>query len=318
MAQPVIVADIGGTNSRFALVAEGRIVPEPASIIALNNDRYASLSDALADYLKQTGVIPGRGVFAVAGPIDGRHIRLTNRDWAFDTHVLAKAHGLASLEVVNDFVAMARALPYLRDDEMTPIGSARRRDATKLALGPGTGFGVAGLLRDHGRWVAVPSEAAHIDFAAAGPRETALIDMLRRRFGRVAAETVISGPGLTNLDWALRTLHDGAGKDRDPAAIVAAATAGEAAAREAVGLMLDFLARFAGDMALAFLAHGGVYLAGGVTAHIAPFLDAQDFRATFADKAPYGALLDDMAITMVRVDDQPALRGCAAIAADVG
>jgi glucokinase len=316
MAAPVVVADIGGTHCRFAIVRSGGITPEPGSILALDNDRYPSLSGALADYLKRTGAKPRRGVFAVAAPIDGRKVKLTNRDWAFDIDALAAQHGLERLEVVNDFVALARALPYLTDSEVTRFGSAETRDAAKVALGPGTGLGVAGLLRVADRWIAVPSEAGHVEFAAIGPRETALFDLLRKRFGRVQAERVISGPGLANLDWALGQL-DGSGGDERPApAITAAARAGEARAKAAVDLLLTFLARFAGDMALAFVAHGGVYLAGGVLAHLAPFVDVQRFRATFADKAPYQALLGEIAVSLVRLDDQPALRGCAAIAAD--
>lgn len=316
MAAPVVVADIGGTHSRFALVDDGAIDPDPDSIVALDNDRYGSLGEALDEYLGQVKARPGRGVFAVAGPIEGERVKLTNRDWAFEVDAFAREHRLGHLAVVNDFVALARALPYLRDDEMTAVGGARRRDMAKVALGPGTGLGVAGLLRLGRRWVAVPSEGGHIEFAAIGPRETALFDLVRRRFGRVQAETLISGPGLANLDWALRTLDGGKGDDRDAAAIVAAAGKDDARAGEAVELLLTFLARFAGDMALAFVAHGGVYLAGGVLGHAAHFLDAARFRAAFEDKAPYAELLSEVAVTVVELGGQPALRGCAAIAAD--
>jgi glucokinase len=253
----------------------------------------------------------------VAGPIDGDLVKMTNRDWSFSVDGLARAHGLADLEVVNDFVALARALPFLRQNELTPIGpTALRTDRTKLALGPGTGLGVAGLLRDKGRWIAVPSEAGHMEFAPIGERESAVFAVLRARFGRVSAETAISGTGLSNLDAALRTLSGTAGTDREAAAIVAAANAGEASALEAVHMLLAMLARFAGDMALTFVARGGVYFAGGVLGHIAGFIAPDDFHARFADKAPYGHLLGDIATVMVNVDDQPALRGCAAIAAD--
>jgi glucokinase len=315
MAAPIIVADIGGTYSRFALVEAGRIAPDPASIAALANDHYASLSDALADYLGGVGTKPGRGVFAVAGPIDGLQVKLTNRDWAFNTEEFARRHGLARLDVVNDFVALARALPYLADDEVTPLGSPKPRAAAKIAVGPGTGLGVAGLLHVDERWIAVPSEAGHVEFAAVSPREIALCDLLRQRFGRVQVERVVSGPGLANLDWALAQL-DGGGEERAAPAITAAAKAGEGRAREAVELLLTFLARFAGDMALAFVAYGGVYLAGGVMAHLAPFLDPVRFREIFADKRPYRPLLSEVAVSLVTLDGQPALRGCAAIAAD--
>jgi glucokinase len=314
---PVLVADIGGTFSRFAVVDDDAVPGEPAACRTLENDRYPDLGAAIAAYLAEADVRPGRAVLAVAGPVDGDRVTLTNRDWSFSAAGLARDHGFSSVEVVNDFAALARALPLLRPDELTPVGAAvPRADRTKLAVGPGTGLGVSALLHHEGRWIAVASEAGHVGFAAVNAREAELFAILRRRLGRIAAETVISGTGLANLDGALAVLNGGEEPLRDPAVIVAAAVGGEARAREAIDLLLAMLARFAGDMALAFLARGGVYFAGGVLAHLAPFIEPDSFRAQFADQNPYGELLADIATVVVAVDDQPALRGCAAIAAD--
>lgn len=315
---PVLVADIGGTYSRFAVVDDAPIPSAPAALRKVDNDRYPDLGAAIAAYLADAGVRPGRAVLAVAGPIAGDQVRMTNRDWSFSAAALARQHGLARVEVVNDFVALARALPYLRQDELTPIGEAALQpDRTKLAVGPGTGLGVAGLLHHEGRWIGLPSEAGHMSFAAGDSREAELFAVLQPRIGRIAAETVVSGMGLSHLDGALAMLDGAAGPLREPAAIVAAAERGEIRAREAIDVMLIMLARFASDMALVFLARGGVYFAGGVLAHIAKFVDPGSFRARFTDKdEPHGSVLADIATVLVAVDDQPALRGCAAIAAD--
>ena len=313
----VLVADIGGTYSRFGLVDGGEAPMTPRAIRTLVNDSYEDLSAAITAYLADVKAAPGSGAFAVAGPTGGDVVTMTNRAWSFSVSDLARAHGLAHLDVVNDFVALARALPFLRPDELTPIGSAAPRDdATKLALGPGTGLGVAGLLHVDGRWIAVPSEAGHVEFAAIGAREHAMFEVLRKRFGRVAAETAISGNGLCHLDSALATLDGQPAPDRAAADIVAAAGRGEARALEAIETMLAMLARFAGDMALAFVALGGVYFAGGVLTHIAGFARPDTFRALFTDKDPYAGLLAGIGTVLVNLDDQPALRGCAAIAAD--
>jgi glucokinase len=255
-------------------------------------------------------------VIAIAGRIDGPEVKFTNRDWAFETGAFARRHGFAHLSIVNDFQALARALPHFQPDQLRPIGPAMpRTEAPKLVLGPGTGLGVAAALRCDGRWLAMPSEGGHIELAATTEREEAVYRAIRRAFGRVSAETVVSGAGLGRLDAALAALEGAAVAERDGAAIADAARQGEPRAREVMALFFDALARFAGDMALTVLATGGVYLYGGVIQKVADLLDPATFRRHFADKAPYGAMLEGVATTLV-LSDTAGLLGCAAIAAE--
>lgn len=309
-----LVADIGGTHSRFGLLAPGD--ERPSAVELYENDPYPTLSDALGHYLGSVGAQPSRGVIAIAGPIDGPHVRMTNRDWHFETPELARAHGMSRIEVVNDFAALSRALPLFRDDELDHIGAPAPHDRlTKLVMGPGTGLGMAGLVHLGRRWHGLPSEGGHVELAAVTEREAAIWHVARAAEGRVSAETLLSGPGLTRIDGAIAALDGAAAPPRDAAGIADAARAGEARAREVMAIFFDTLGRFAGDMALAFLARGGVYLYGGVIQKTVDLMDRQRFRAAFEAKAPHQAVLAGIATTLIR-GSAVGLLGCAAIARD--
>jgi glucokinase len=311
---PTLVADVGGTHSRFGLLKPGTVQAD--AVMIFDNDAYHSLSAVVTAYLADTGAEPDRAVIAIAGPIEGPQVRFTNRDWAFETGAFARKHGFARLSVVNDFQALARALPHFQPDALHPIGPAAPcAGAPKVVLGPGTGLGVAAALRCDGRWLAVPGEGGHVELAATTEREEAVYRAIRRELGRVSAEAVVSGPGLGRLDAALAALAGTAHAARDGAAIAEAARNGEPRACEAMALFFAALARFAGDVALTFLATGGVYLYGGVIQKVVDLLDPVAFRRGFADKAPYGALLEGVATTLI-LSETAGLLGCAAIAAE--
>lgn len=314
MALPelVLVGDVGGTNARFGLVRAGELAP--LDVMSLANDGFENLQAAMEHYIAEVGRKPSRAVLAIAGPMKDGTVHLTNRrGWSFRPDELARACGLSIVEVVNDFAALAEALPYL--DHIEALGDARPRpDATKVVLGPGTGLGVAGLVHRAGEWIVVPSEAGHVEFAATTPRETAVYDVLRQKFGRVSAELVVSGEGLERLDAALAHIDGQAFSPREGHEISAAARAGEARALEVVSLFFDALARFAGDMAVTFVAHGGVYIGGGVVPKTLDLMHIARFRRLFSEKKPHERLVGGMATVLIR-EDVPALIGCAAIAA---
>ena len=314
MARPdlVLVADVGGTNSRFGLVHAGELAPLDIQLV--DNDRFAGLHEAIPHYIQATGKKPVRAVLAIAGPIKDDTVHLTNRrGWSFKPDELATKTGLQRVGVVNDFAALAEALPYL--DELKPLGPGMPRpDATKVVLGPGTGLGVAALVHKDGSWIVVPSEAGHIEFADMTERETAIYAILRRNFGRVSAELVISGEGLERLDAAVAELDGHPAGHREGAVISEAARKGEARGREVMDLFFAALARFAGDMALAFVARGGVYIGGGVLPKTLDLMDISRFRTDFAAKKPHDALVADIATVLITAKT-PALTGCAAIAA---
>ncbi|WP_020186831.1 glucokinase [Methylopila sp. 73B] len=308
----LLVGDIGGTNSRFGLVARGEL--RPYGVQTLRNDDHSSFEEAVVAYLDAAAERPARAAFALAGPVVGRVSKLTNRDWPIDADALETRLGLDHVALLNDFVAQASALPHFRVGETTPIGAAPPSDAaSKAALGPGTGLGVAGLLRAGGAWLPVPSEGGHIELAAVDAREFAIFERIRQGFGRISAEHVLSGPGFRRLHEALAAVEGAPAPGLEPAEIVAQAEAGDAHAAEAVALFLRLLARFAGDVALTFGAQGGVYLCGGVAPKLLGLLDVAAFRAAFEAKRPHDALMRKTA-TVVVTSEIAGLIGCAAAA----
>ena len=315
-----LLADIGGSKSRFALAnAAGR----PERILVIENDTVADLEAAVGRYLDETGARPRAATLAVAGPIDGEEVALTNRTWRFRRREFAERFGFSDLCVINDFEAIAYALPCLGAAETRPLGKpAVRHDGVKLVLGPGTGLGVAALIPAGDRWHVVASEGGHAAFGPQAADEVAVFEQLRNECGSVSAECVLSGPGLRRL---ARVLHPppslpspacGGGLGwGEPETIVASALAREPSAQAATRLFVRLLGRFAGSLALTFKALGGVYITGGVAAGLGPLLDEPQFRAAFEAHPPYETLLAAIPTLLVTCEE-PGLIGCAALASE--
>jgi glucokinase len=308
----LLVGDIGGTNCRFGLAGGDDYRPDAMRVE--RGDDHATFDDAVAAYLDSIETRPERAAFAIAGPVDGQTARLTNRkNWTFDAQALEKRFGFQRVDLINDFVAQAASLPYLDASELALIGDAQPTDATKAALGPGTGLGVAGLMRDGERWIPIPSEGGHIALAATTEREAAILAIVRRTVSRVSAETLNSGIGMPRLHAALAELDGRAPDLTETPEIVAAAQGGEPSAVETAKLFLTMFARFAGDMALVFGARGGVYVCGGVVPRLKALIDPAAFRAAFEAKSPHEAMMREIATILVS-SDVSGLIGCAAIA----
>jgi glucokinase len=304
----ILLADVGGTHSRFALAgATGR----PERIVVIANDMFADLETAVAQYLNDTGAPLYGAILAVAGPIEGEEVALTNRTWRFRRDEFAKRFALSPLRVINDFEAIAWALPSLGSADTRPLGAVRPpREITKVVLGPGTGLGVAALLRADGRWHVAASEGGHASFGPQTDDETEVFARVRRECGGiVTAEAVLSGPGLLRLARAL----DPNGSYHDSEAIVAQALAGEPRALAAARLFVRLLGRFAGGLALTFKAFGGVYVTGGVGRGLGALLDEPQFRAAFDMHPPHEALLKAIP-TLLITYEEPGLLGCATLA----
>jgi glucokinase len=303
---PVLIADIGGSTSRFGLAISGQ---RPQQIVVVSNATFATIEAAIAQYLEHAGVRPATAILAVAGPISGDEVALTNRTWRFHIQELAAHFGFSRLRVVNDFEALAWALLGLCAADLRPIGSAATpSEGVKIVLGPGTGLGVAALVPTGDAWNVLPSEGGHVSFGP-GPREEgAVFERLWQECGHVSAEMVLSGAGLHRL---YRAVNGGASLP-DPETIVAMAKAGDPLARATTSLFIRLLARFAGDLALAFKATGGVYLAGGVITAIAAMLDDAQFRKAFETHPPHQALLARIPTYLITCSE-PGLLGCAAL-----
>lgn len=309
----LLVGDIGGTHSRFGIAAPGR--PRPDDVFVADDDDHKNFEDAVAAYLDHAAERPDAAAFAMAGPVAGRRARLTNRDWEIDADALARRFGFSQVELLNDFVAQASALPYLDAGEVAQIGPATPVDGmAKAAVGPGTGLGVSAVLPDGaGGWIAASSEGGHVELASVNDREAAVFAVIRKDRGRVSAEFALQGAGLARIHDALATIDGGERSGASPVEVNDLARAGEARAQEAVRLYLGALARFAGDVALTFGALGGAYLCGGIMPKMTDLLDADTFRTAFEAKAPHVAMMRDIATVLV-TSPIAGLIGCAAAA----
>ena len=312
-----LVADIGGTNARFALCDPAAVVPGLVEPMALRNAEFASLQHATEHYLAAVGVRPRRAAMALACPVDGDEMRLTNRAWSFSRHELRDSLGLEELHLLNDFGAIARAVPVLAADERVVLhgqSHALSRGPVSV-IGPGTGFGVALLVGSaDGGWQVVETEGGHVGFAPLGDEERLLAARITARHGRASWERLLSGSGLSVIDAVLRGDEDGG--LRDPAAIVAAALDGhDVVARRALARFCAILGSVAGDIALA---HGArsVVIAGGMVPRFLPFLRSSAFRERFLDKGRFAAWLEPVSIQAV-VHPNPGLLG-AAVALGLG
>jgi len=306
----VLLADIGGSTSRFAVCAPGG---RPERLVLVDNDTVSGPEAAIRRYLGQTGLHPQAAVLAIAGPVGGAEIKLTNRPWRFDVDQVASQFGLAAIHAVNDFEAVAHALAVLGERDLRAVGRAGAPGrGPRAVLGPGTGLGVAALVPNGESWIALASEGGHVSFGPAAPDERIVFERLRSGSELVTAETAISGPGLERIYRALNPF----GIPLEARAIVAQARAGSAEARAAIEMFVRLLGRFAGDMALAFKATGGVYIAGGVALKLGPLFDAGVFRAAFENHPPYRDLLAAIPTWLITCAE-PGLVGCAAVAARV-
>ncbi|WP_307233100.1 glucokinase [Pararhizobium capsulatum] len=311
---PILVGDIGGTNARFALLLDAYAEPKIFPIIP--TDDYASIEEALqTSILDKTSVQPRSAIIAIAGPINGDEIPLTNAGWVIKPKDMISALNLQDVIIINDFEAQALAVASIGDDGREQVGGGEILPSASCAvLGPGTGLGVAGLLHARHTWFPVPGEGGHVDVGPRTERDFHIWPFLEPIEGRISGEQLLCGRGIMNI---YRAVCEADGKDphiADPAGVTShALSGGDAAAVETVSLFATYLGRVAGDMAMIFMARGGVFLAGGISQKILPALKKPEFRAAFEDKAPHTALLRTIP-TFVVTHPTAALSGLAAYA----
>lgn len=316
LAFPVLVADIGGTNARFALVT-GTI--DPLLELGQTETRaHQTLAEAIADFvLPRVPVHPLSFVFAIAGPVHPDVSRLTNCPWEVDPKALVARFGLEAMVLVNDFEAQAFALPALGPDDTVVIGDkAPSASGTRVVVGPGTGLGAAGLLDVAGQLVPVPGEGGHISVEPVTERDFAIWPHIPRPEGcgtRLSAEILGQGAAFLRLAEAIARTDGVSCTYQKPADVTAGAEKGEPIAMEAVELFCEYMGRVAGDLALIYLPKGGVYLAGGIAPRLLNTLKNGRFRAAFEDKWPHNGLMSGFA-TCVVTHPQSGLLGLAAYA----
>ncbi|KRE02240.1 hypothetical protein ASE63_07705 [Bosea sp. Root381] len=310
---PVLVADIGGTNCRLSLVENAQAAHRPLAKIPTGSQPTPEA--ALEEVLSTLTQRPRSAVLAVAGPLDGREAQLTNANWHFDGPKLGAALGLEQGLLVNDFEAQAASLAVLaKSDTTTLVEGEPDADGTRLVLGPGTGFGAGAFIRRGARGVLVPTECGHIGIGPEDLTEQKIWPALTAGLPRVTVEGLLSGDGLVRFHRAVASETGMLEADVSAADVTTLACDGDPAALMAVVCFWRLLARVAGDLALAFKATGGVYLAGGIVPRLLPLADKAAIGAVFAGKPPMEDLAARFALHVVTAGDG-AEQGLAAIAA---
>lgn len=280
-----MIADVGGTYTRLGILTAAG----PAHVKVGENAASANLIVLLESYLQTVPASdhPTRGAIAVASPVTGDWVEMTNLNWRFSITDLKSRLKLDPLRVINDFMALALALPHLTADAVVQIGGGKAaRGGAVAVVGPGTGLGVSGLLPCDGAHVPITGEGGHVSLAAHDEEEDRVLEWFRRRYGRVSAERVLSGQGLVDLYHCL------CGGAPDPAispeAVIALARLREDPfAVRTLETFFSFLGETAGDIALILGARGGVYLAGGILPRVPDMLASSPFRARFEDKGRF-------------------------------
>lgn len=303
-----LVADIGGTNARFALLdAQG----VPARVAVLECATYPDVGSAVRAYLEGVGgVQPISAVIAIANPVTGDRISMTNHHWSFSVQALKAELGLERLVVINDFAALALSLPSLASKDLVQVGGgAAVMDQPIGVLGPGTGLGVAGLVRVGGLWQPLAGEGGHVTLAAADDFESDIIAVLRRRFGHVSAERILSGPGLLALREAVGVLRKQTVESITPEEMTRRVLAGgDALCHESATIFCAMLGTVAGNLALTLGARGGIYLGGGILPKLGAFFEQSPFRVRFEDKGRFASYLASIPCYVIHAE-QPALIG---------
>lgn len=296
-----LIADIGGTNARFALTNLADASLQITHQQTLPTAQFASLQHAAEHYLARVAVKPTLASIAVACPVLGDEIRLTNRAWAFSQQELKHALGLEHLVVINDFGAAALAtLAMTNSDRVILNGTENaQRNGPITVLGPGTGLGIALLVGDDARgWQVVETEGGHVSFAPQVEEEQMIADWISaRHHGRCSNERLLSGMGLSYIDAAISTPQKTV--LREPADIVAAALEGhDVLARRTLARFCSVLGSVVGDTALI---HGSktVAIAGGIVPRFIPFLKSSAFRERFLAKGRFAAYLETVSIHVI-------------------
>ena len=308
---PDLIADIGGTNARFALVDTNRQFYADRILACAD---FSDLTAATKAYLTEVAVPrPRQAAMAVATPVIGDQIQFTNNDWSFSTETIRRELGLDRLLILNDFTALALALPLLNPDERRAIGGGMATAEAPIGLlGAGTGLGVSGLVWSGSRWTPLQTEGGHVTFSASDEQEWAISRVLHRRFGHVSSERLLSGPGLMNLYTALAELEGWPVDQLNPADISDLGLAGGCEhCRAVLNLFCGALGAVAGNLALTLGARGGVYIGGGIVPRLGEFFDRSAFRARFEAKGRFSKYLATIP-TWVITAENPALRGVAA------
>ena len=301
---PYIVADIGGTNARFALVT-GRDGDQfqIENIHIFKGKNFSTFEETLQAYIySRQGESPTGVCGAIAAPIRGDQVAMTNLSWSFSQDAIKKAFNLNVFAAINDYTSVAVATTRLREqDLLNLVPGTRSMVSNKAVLGPGTGLGVGGLVYlNDGSWQDISSEGGHATLGPATPFEAEVISAAIKQHGYVSAETCVSGPGLVNLYSAISLVRDQQIEALQPKDVSRRALEGsDPTCVDALSLFCAFLGTISSNLALTYGAHGGVYITGGVVPRFVEFLKQSDFEARFRDKGVMSHFVKDIPVDLV-------------------
>ena len=316
---PRLIADIGGTNARFALLDGFKRRDE----IVLACADYPDLVSAAEEYLKRIGASkvgrPLEAAFAIAGPVTGDIVRMTNHVWQFSAAHTKQQLSLRRLIVLNDFTALAMAVRHLEGADLEQVGGGKAQPNTPIAvIGPGTGLGVSGLVPAGGHWIPLQGEGGHVTLSVMNEREVAVLKQLQQRFSHISAERVISGPGLVTLYDALCGVEGAVPEVLSPQEITKRAREGSCRlCLETVSMFCALLGTMAGNLVLTLGALGGAYIGGGIAPGLGPMFTSSSFRDRFEDKGRFTDYVSRVPTFVIRAE-LPALLGLASAFTDPG
>lgn len=307
-----LIGDIGGTNARLSLLnlADGEITT-PIIYSTSEND---SLESCILKFKKETKAEFESVCIAVASPITGDYIKMTNNPWEFSISAMKTTLGLKDLIVINDFTAMCMSVTVIDKDSLVKIGGGEPDLSAPIAVyGAGTGLGVAHLIHVGNKWVPLSGEGGHVDLAPANVSEDMILMALRGRIGHVSAERVLSGPGLVNLYEAIAMRNERVRENMKPSDVTAGALSDPADpdCLEALNTFCRLMGRFGGNLALTMSTFGGVYIAGGVVPRFIDFFKNSKFREAFEDKGRFKSFLQRIPVYVI-TDNLAGLRGAGA------
>jgi glucokinase len=311
-----LVGDIGATHARFGLVSPDAKLLHSRT---LSDEDYPTIEDALAAFLAERGELPmpRQGAIAIASAITGDRVAMTNHPWSFSVQEVKARFAFERFEVINDFTALALALPHLGPEDRQAVGGGAAAAGAPLGvLGPGSGLGASGLVPCGKSWIALTGEGGHATMAPATDRESAVLDRMRQHFDHVSAERALSGRGLVNLYNALAVIDGKPAKGYTAAQITdLAIRAEDPLCIETTTMFCAMLGTIAGNLALTLGARGGVYIGGGIVPKLGrTFLDSP-FRERFEAKGRLRSYLAPIP-TFVVTHPLPAFLGCAALLAE--
>ena len=311
---PLLIGDIGGTNARFQILVNPNT--KPIGFPNLLTANHSTIEDAIqSGILDHTKVKPRAAIIAAAGPIENGRLDLTNYNWSIHPESFLGDLSIDDLILLNDFEAQALATTSFEAADLIKIGAGEPvANASRVIIGPGTGLGVAGLIHGYDNWIPVPGEGGHVSMGPQTDEDFSIWPFLEKECNRVSAEQLVSGRGILNIYRAVYARENQVATLTTPEQVTTAALDGsDKLAANSVELFCGYLGRIAGDMALTFLARGGVYIAGGIGKQITPIMRSSSFRREFENKFPHSELLRSIPTYLI-VHENAALSGLASFA----